>query len=397
MFQKSITVFGRHPCVAIYVLYTSFSSFLVDIVKPRDVIDSLRLCLLWRRDEPKLAMRMKIVHTHSQEHTIRYTYITFLATTWTTAGEWQRCRFHGTLYTRFVQHLTILAIFLLLGHRTRRTQLRIQILRRRIHIALIGFRWLTNIIGIYIFGTRTRWINVNQFDASMINWNYSNESLVTIEKLQLNVCASKVTLTWQNVLVTIFIAILNTMSFSTRKRVTTFLLLQWFKLLPEATLFRKKQFQIECCPKTCRFYRSIDLPCHNSGRRSPFAIVRHVHWCQLLWSVLHWMVDANAQPFRMFPPLDSVCSAQSVRTVSEIVHHLRHRIYCPAIGSWRVLLCHPSALIAQNRLVYFAIRAPKMNRSCHVPVSISQLLCPINFRETICSSKTKQKNVFFLV
>lgn len=41
-----MTVFGRHPCVAIYVLYTSFSSFLVDIVNPRDVIDSLRLCLL---------------------------------------------------------------------------------------------------------------------------------------------------------------------------------------------------------------------------------------------------------------------------------------------------------------------------------------------------------------
>lgn len=145
------------------------------------------------------------------------------------------------------------------------------------------------------------------------------------------------------------------------------------------------------------FFQS--LPCHRFVHRSPFAIVRRVHWCQPLWFVLRWMVGVDVQRFRTFPPSDFACSARSIRTASETVHHRRHRIYCPATESWRALLYRPSAPTTQNRLVYFAIHALKTNRSFHVPISISQLLCPINFRETICCCRKwrekQNKNIVF--
>lgn len=168
------------------------------------------------------------------------------------------------------------------------------------------------------------------------------------------------------------------------------------------TIFNIKVRAISTRAHNAQIIFFVSLPCHSNVRHSPFAVVRHAHWCQPLWFVSHWMVAVNVQPFRMFPPLDFVCSVRWVRIRLGIVHRRRHRIYCPAIGSWRALLCRLCAPIIQNRRVYFAIHAPKMNRFCHVPISIFQLLCPIDFHETICwcrktKKKKKRKILIFLL
>lgn len=75
------------------------------------------------------------------------------------------------------------------------------------------------------------------------------------------------------------------------------------------------------------------LPCRSNERRSLSVIVRRAHWCQPLWCVWHWTVDANGQRCRMFRPLDYVYNVRWVRTTLEIVRRRQHRIYCLAIGS----------------------------------------------------------------
>lgn len=101
----------------------------------------------------------------------------FLLFALATAAQRKCGRFYGAHDTRFAEAQTILTRFLLLSGRARCAQTRCgsaaaQTFRRRIHVTLFSggsVRGQSDIVGIYVFGTEHRRIDIFQFDACVID------------------------------------------------------------------------------------------------------------------------------------------------------------------------------------------------------------------------------------